>query len=155
MAENEELKGCLAATEAELETQKQRVRDMWRESCLQVSEHDRIVSQKDAEIADLQHRLRAATSVSISSEPERTFEELHTVSGSSRVRRESVQYRQQRGKAPPVDSFTGEDAEIRLDDWLPFSSESSRLEWVDGGRTTPTVCWSPKRAGTAGMEPDL
>ena len=26
---------------------------------------------------------------------------------------------QQRGKAPPIDSFTAENPEIRLDDWLP------------------------------------
>ena len=26
---------------------------------------------------------------------------------------------QHRGKAPPIDAFTGEDAEIRFDDWLP------------------------------------
>ena len=26
---------------------------------------------------------------------------------------------QHRGKAPPIDAFTREDAEIRFDDWLP------------------------------------
>ena len=31
------------------------------------------------------------------------------------------------GKAPPVDSFTGEDAEITLDDWL--SSLQRATEW--------------------------
>ena len=32
-----------------------------------------------------------------------------------------------RGKAPPVDSFTGEDPEIRLEDWLPALQRAS--EW--------------------------
>ena len=32
-----------------------------------------------------------------------------------------------RGKAPPVDSFTGEDPEIRLEDWLPALPRAS--EW--------------------------
>ena len=32
-----------------------------------------------------------------------------------------------RGKAPPVDSYTGEDAEITLDDWLP--SVQRAAEW--------------------------
>ena len=51
------MKGCLAAAETELEIQKQRVHNMWKESYLQVSEHENIIAQKDAEIADLQHHL--------------------------------------------------------------------------------------------------
>ena len=32
-----------------------------------------------------------------------------------------------RGKAPPVDSFSGEDAETTLDDWLPSLQKAA--EW--------------------------
>ena len=31
----------------------------------------------------------------------------------------AVMHRSRRGKAPPMDAFTGENPEVRLDDWLP------------------------------------
>ena len=37
------------------------------------------------------------------------------------------------GKAPPVDTFTGEDPELRFEDWLPALQRTAR--WND---------WSPK-----------
>ena len=36
------------------------------------------------------------------------------------------------GKAPPVDSFTGENPEVRLDDWLPTLERASTWnEWTE------------------------
>ena len=39
-----------------------------------------------------------------------------------------------RGKAPPVDPFTGEEPEIRLDDWLPSLKRAATWnEWMERG----------------------
>jgi len=40
---------------------------------------------------------------------------------------------QRRGKAPPIDPFTGENPEIRLDDWLPTLERASVWNGVRGG----------------------
>ena len=39
---------------------------------------------------------------------------------------------QRRGKAPPIDSFTGEDNEIRFDDWLPTLERAATWnDWTE------------------------
>ena len=45
-------------------------------------------------------------------------------------RRTEIDQGKSRGKAPPVDPFTGEDPEIRLDDWIPSLTRAARWnEW--------------------------
>ena len=42
-------------------------------------------------------------------------------------------HKSRRGKAPPVDPFTGEEPEIRLDDWLPSLERAATWnEWTEG-----------------------
>ena len=104
----------------ELEAQKTRVRELWRLNCDQLAEMDSLLLQKDEEIGSLQAELAQLRGTSpTSSAPSVTSEEIelgmedsprHTTDRSHRVRR---------GKAPPVDTFTGEDAESRVEDWLP------------------------------------
>ena len=39
---------------------------------------------------------------------------------------------QRRDKAPPIDSFTGEDNEIRFDDWLPTLERAAAWnDWTE------------------------
>ena len=41
--------------------------------------------------------------------------------------------RRRRGRAPPIDPFTGEDLEIRFDDWLPSLQRASQWnQWTEG-----------------------
>ena len=38
---------------------------------------------------------------------------------------------QRKGKAPPIDQFTGEDPEIRFEDWLPSLTRASKWnQWT-------------------------
>ena len=39
---------------------------------------------------------------------------------------------QRKGKAPPIDQFTGENPEIRFEDWLPSLTRASKLSGIDG-----------------------
>ena len=89
-----------------------------------------MISDKDSEIKELKKQLSSLSPPpeSLASQPHLpTLEPTHSVASRTR-----------RGKAPPVDSFTGEDLETRLDDWLP-SLERARVwnEWI-----AVTVGWS-------------
>ena len=51
--------------------------------------------------------------------------------GSRRILAESSRSSHRKGKAPPVDLFTGEDPEVRFVDWLPTLTRASRWnEWT-------------------------
>ena len=85
------------------------MKNVWRINCEQLAQYDEEIPEKDALIAQLRARL-AGSGVE---DPEGSIvhaeERTHTPPPAlHRVAR--------RGKAPPVDSFTGEDAEFRLED---------------------------------------
>ena len=87
---------------------------MWRTNCEQLAAFDEIVTSKEEEIASLKEQLRNQSSPSLSlNESGEEEDEAHVP---PRPDRNS---KQRRGKAPPIDSFTGESPEMRLDDWLP------------------------------------
>ena len=77
-----------------------------------------MLSAKDGEIADLKRQLPGHSTPQDRSTP---LPEASTVStGESATHADELpRSRTRRGKAPPVDPFTGEDLEVRLDDWLP------------------------------------
>ena len=114
----------------ELRTEKERGKQLWKMSCEQVKLHDQSLSEKDAEIARLKEQLAMSHSPlspvrddhssrsSVRSEPD-LHVDLPRPSSPDRVT--------SRGKAPPVDSFTGENPEVILDDWLPSLNIASPI----------------------------
>ena len=116
----------------ELGKLKIRVRELWGASCDHVVEHDRVITAKDEEIASLREQLGRLS-------PSMSESEAHGHHGSTTTRtvpplatslvhtaeHEAVR-RPRRGKAPPVDPFTGENPAIRLDEWLPSLQRASR-----------------------------
>ena len=128
--ENQTLHDHMSTLENKLEEEKVRFRDLWRTNCRCLAEYDALISAKDTEIKELKHQLLARSGSASPSAPD---EALHLPSGGGTPRREEpthpVAPRTRRGKAPPVDPFTGEDVEVRLDDWLP-SLERAKL-WND------------------------
>ena len=100
----------------ELKTEKERVKQLWRTSCEQVRSHDELIGEKDAEIEKLKRQLEGRESEgsgrSVASElsPDDLLGLEIPPPPPSRTTR--------RGKAPPIDAFTGENPEITLDDWL-------------------------------------
>ena len=53
------------------------------------------------------------------------------------------------GKAPPIDPFTGEDAEITLDDWLPSLKRAA----LDRRRKVNAIGWTPPWKSLTRMGP--
>ena len=82
------------------------------------------LAKKDEEITELKKKLAGHSSHSPTSS-------IHSVAlelGDSRHPSERVGKR--RGKAPPVDNLTGEDPELRFEDWLPALERAARWnEW--------------------------
>lgn len=115
--------------------EKEKVREIWRLNCEQLAQYDAEGMSKDAEIASLKARLRELESDS-SEVPRESMDPppTHATGIESLSARtatvpahatpppgpEPVTSRApRRGKAPPVDAFTGENPEVRFEDWLP------------------------------------
>ena len=87
-------------------------------NCAQVVEQEKLLAEREDEVAELKRKL--AASMSGSGSPVR-----HGDSGSESDPHDVASTRGSfppskcRGKAPPVDTFTGEDPELRFEDWLP------------------------------------
>ena len=116
----------------ELEEQKVKTKNMWKLSCEQLAEMDDALAEKDDEISHLRveldrlHRSSpGAESASSEGSGQGRTEGRHT--RTSHLSRSRVR----RGKAPPVDTFTGEDPESRFDDWLPTLKRAADWnEWT-------------------------
>ena len=109
-----ELRAEVAQLKMELEVQKTRTKDTWKLSCEQLAEMDNELSEKDEEIGRLREELARLRRRSPSAGSEMSEHSVDDGGGPPTSRS-----RFRRGKAPPVDAFTGEDPESRLDDWLP------------------------------------
>ena len=118
------LRAEIAQLKVELEEQKTKTRDLWRLNCEQLAELDGSLAEKDEEITRLKDEVARLRRSSPSDASEGTSVESGSVPAPSRVRR---------GKAPPVDPFTGEDPECRLDDWLPTLRRAADWNgWTEG-----------------------
>lgn len=123
----------------ELKKEKDRVKSMWRTNCEQLAYYDDELAAKDEEIAKLKGRIESrtgpVTSDPVAREippPSSTSVDLLSLSAiaseaSSEVSEDEMfTVRPRRcGKAPPVDMFTGENLELRIEDWLPTLERAS------------------------------
>ena len=129
--ENTGLNLEVSELKVKLEEEKRKYKRLWRESCEQLAEYDSIVAEKDREIAALRARmaeLEAYHPIAHHTEPvghgSSCLEPEHIASGhtasvhSPTGVRSDAPVSQRRGKAPPIDSFDGESADVRFDDWL-------------------------------------
>ena len=125
----------------QLDHEKARFRGLWQTNCQCLAEYDEMLAQKDMEIERLGRPLLEADRTSLPgdgrrSEPRASESNPHEpVSGTGRQGRGMAQRTgcgPRRGKAPPVDPFTGEEPEIRLDDWLPSLKRAATWnEWTE------------------------
>ena len=112
-------------SELESELKREKMKSMWRMQCEQMVQCDNEIAEREAEIVELRAKLLECESHG-SSEMEEgvaSAEEHKFLRSPGRV--------VHRGKAPPVDAFTGEEAELRLEDWLPtLESAASWNGWT-------------------------
>ena len=120
-----------AAMETEMaalkEQEKVRYRKLWNLNCAQLIEFHEALSAKEVEVKELQEQVRGSV-------PGRSLPRYPspTVSSESYVGEAiSRGSTQRRGRAPPVEMFSGEDTENTLNDWIPSLKTSCRMEWLD------------------------
>lgn len=127
----EELEAVRAENEGlreQLDHEKMRVREVWRTNCQCLAEYDQLIGQQEAEIKRLKDLLAAS-----SPRPDSPVSNAssYSTNGDHELPRTGTR-KPRRGKAPPVDPFTGENPEMRLDDWLPSLQRASTWnEWTD------------------------
>ena len=93
--------------------EKRRTYELWRINCAQLTEFEDTLAEKEEEILALQESLGAThdhTPLSPVTERPPVHVPVHHCDN-----------------APPVDPFTGEDPEVRMDDWLPSLKRAA--EW--------------------------
>ena len=97
------LQGEVTALTVEVEKLSRRCKELWSLNCTQLVEFDEILSAKDEELAALCQQGRNLTAAAA----------LTTYPGHAGP----VHLR--KGKAPPVDPFSGDDPSLQFEDWLP------------------------------------
>ena len=113
------------------------MRTMWRLNCDQIARYDTELVERESEVTALRTQLEAEKKRTVSREVEvpptptaverELFEhgptpghsESRGVASPCTSRGVAPSSTERRGRAPPVDPFTGENPELRLDDWLP------------------------------------
>ena len=139
-AHNEDLVMQLHDRQAELESGKSRIQELWAMNCSQLVAFDKALSEKDAEIARLMSRITefegeerdsspgsGYTSISLRDISPGSSHNSVSSKGSLHVERGTPELasKPRRGKAPPVSKFTGENIECQLDEWLPSLERAS------------------------------
>ena len=120
--EESALPARVSELEGELKREREKMKSMWRMQCEQMVQCDNEIAEREAEISEL--RAKLAEHESHESREIRVLEES-TASGEEHKPLPSPGRVVHRGKAPPVDAFTGEEAELRLEDWLPTLERAS------------------------------
>ena len=136
--------------------EKEKVREIWRLNCEQLAQYDAECTSKDAEIVVLKAKIcelesdRDGPEVEASSTDPPAPRDVPAESISARLTTplshaspaatssgpQPMPHRpSRRGKAPPVDAYTGENAEVRFEDWLPTLERAASWNgWSDDER---------------------
>ena len=110
-----------------MQRRKEQYTQLWRMNCEQLDEFDKMLGDKDEQIRSLLekiHQLEAGTHMPAAAVPPAV--DLATTP-STKVPATNLA---RRGKAPPVDQFSGEQRDLTFDDWLPTLEESCTVECV-------------------------
>ena len=147
-AEKADLEQKLAEREAELQRPTERYAQLWRLNCDQLREFDHLIEEKGAHVRELTGRVQQLEAPSrttpVSALPKaatpRALESTTHAQPNSPVLSDSMVWstpvakplgtssdtRNRKGKAPPVDPFTGDPkGELNFDDWLPTLERTS------------------------------
>ena len=106
-----------------LANEKGKLKDVWRMNCEQLAAYDEELTSKDAQIEELHARLCELPPTRPLDPTADTF--VPTLSLTTTSPPVASVHVKRQGKAPPVDSFSGESTELRFEDWLPSLERAS------------------------------
>ena len=109
----------------DLRKERDKAKQAWGMSCRQAAEQEDLLASKDRQIQELRQKLAESRH---SRTPSESDGEPPAVEPTP-LRRQPMK---RRGKAPPIDQFTGENPEVRFEDWFPSLRRASRWNgWSD------------------------
>ena len=112
----------MATLEEALVKEKDKLKSIWKMNCEQLAAYDQEITAKDTEIAHLKSRLAVVPTGRPLDPIAAGF--IPTTQRSSPLPEVSdMAVCRRTGKAPPVDPFTGDNSDIRFEDWLPSLEE--------------------------------
>ena len=102
----------------QLKREKEKAKRLWKLNCKRAAEQEELLSARELEIEELKRQLDDPDS------PREPDPDAYSGEGSAGVSTAPLLplptgSASRRGRAPPVDHYTGENPEIRFDDWLP------------------------------------
>ena len=134
-AETDDLQVRLVEQQGEVQRQKERYTQLWRMNCEQLGEFDKMLGDKDEQIRTLLERIAL---LEAGTRPPAALAPLPTVSTPLTIA-SLAGAGSRRGKAPPVDPFSGHQQELTFDDWLPTLERAA--EWNGGLRRSCSYSW--------------
>lgn len=134
-ARNEALTREVSELTIQLNRANLRVKELWGQQCVLLEQSDRQLAEAETELERLRGELagtstrRGVRSTIPASVP------VSTTSTVPRTGHHSRGGAQRRGKAPPVESFSGENEAVRIDDWLPALERAATWnDWSEEDR---------------------
>ena len=115
---------------SQLKKEKERAKKLWALNCRRATEQENLLVEKDLEIEGLTARLEGHVNSEhdSSSESESDHPQID-------LPRSSACTLPRKGRAPPIDQYTGENPEVRFDDWLPsLDRAASWNSWSESER---------------------
>ena len=124
-----------------------RVKERWRLNCIQLTEFDAALTDKDDEIAQLKEQLQQLSPSPPPPVPTCKLPRRYQ----SWTEEKPTQPTRRRGRAPPVDAFSSEKPDVHLDDWLPGLERA--MQWKDRGQRSGTTGGPSEVTSPSGVEP--
>ena len=125
----------------ELERGRERAKSMWRLNCEQLARYDAELVEKESKIAALKTQLKTekrrnreviVLDARVAGGTEAVEHQTSRSQTTHKNHSTALQRTERRGQAPPVDPFTGENQELRIDDWLPnLEHAATWYNWTD------------------------
>ena len=142
----------------ELRVVKERHKKMWQMTCEQSREQEELLAAQQKEIDRLKARERTRITtppgpVAPSHSEYAPSEHLSRLSPSPSGHLSEKLPVKRRGKVPPIDPYTGEDPEVRMDDWLPALKRAA--SWNDWSETETLMQLADHLRGRALQEWNL
>ena len=134
-SQNEALISESRCLQDDLKRAKERIKEMWKMNCVQLAGFDEALSSKEAEIEALKERVSQLEAMVDPGAILPIVSSSLTTTVGGGVAAQTHEAHRRRGKAPPVNKFTGEDPEYILDDWLPSLERASQWNtWTEEER---------------------
>ena len=117
---------------SDLQKEKEKSKQHWRMTCQQAAEQEEFLAEKDREIEELKRRLAGSRAPFTPPSHSDSDEGSPSVPPGETPTLMLLEPPRRRGKAPPVDQYTGGDPNIRFDNWLPALQRAARWNgWTD------------------------